>query len=57
MSEAGITRDPTGALNTPKSGVASIDAQVAKLQAEDAARKAAAAKQAQTERTADNSRP
>jgi hypothetical protein len=47
---AGITNDKTGALNTPPSGVASIDAQVKRLQAEDTARKAKAAAEAEAGR-------
>ena len=41
----GITNDPRGVQDTPRSGIAAIDRQVAKLQREDAARLAAAERQ------------
>ena len=50
MAEAGISNDPTGALDTPKTGIAPVDSQVQTLQAEDAVRKAVAAAQTQAER-------
>lgn len=32
----GVSNDPRGVLDTPKTGIAAIDRQVAKLEAEDA---------------------
>ena len=46
----GITRDPRGVMDTPRSGVPTIDANVQRLQAEDTARLAAANKKVEAER-------
>lgn len=56
----GITNDRRGVLDTPKTGIASIDRQVTKLEAEDTARLAAADRKVEAERPtpqAPNARP
>jgi uncharacterized small protein (DUF1192 family) len=50
----GITNDPAGVFDTPKTSIPEIDNRVAKLQAEDVARKAAARAEADQERPTPN---
>lgn len=56
----GMTNDRRGVLGTPRTGIASIDANVRRLQAEDTARLAAANRKVEAERPtaqAANTRP
>lgn len=45
----GITNDKTGAFDTPRTGIAEIDRQTERLQAQDETRIAVGARQAQAE--------
>jgi hypothetical protein len=51
---SGISNDPTGVFDTPKTGIPAVDDQVTALQAQDAARKQAAAANTEAERPTPN---